>query len=183
MKRLCANLVFYPTLLWNLLLGRLLGIRRWWDEVDEHVVIGALPFESDVPKLSELGIGAVVNTCYEYDGPIAAYNRNGIEQLHVPTVDFSHPSLETIEMAVDFMEQQIADGKRIYVHCKAGRARSATVVVCWMIKHYQMTADQAQSLLLKVRPHVNPRISQRPVVKQFEQKYLQKRQSKPKKHR
>lgn len=180
MKRLCANLIFYPTLAWNILLGRLLGLRRWWDEVDEHVVIGALPFESDVPGLVELGIKAVVNTCYEYEGPVAAYMRNDIEQLHVPTVDFSHPSLDSIESAVDFMEEQTGRGNRVYVHCKAGRARSATVVACWLIKHYQMSADEAQALLLKVRPHVNPGISQRAVVRQFEQKHLRNRKPQPK---
>ncbi len=172
MKRLTANLVFYPTLLWNLLLGRVLRLRHWWDVVDEDVVIGALPFPRDVPKLAELGIGAVVNTCYEYEGPQAAYQQYGIEQLYVPTVDFAHPTLESLELAVRFMEQQVGEGKRVYVHCKAGRARSATVVVCWLIAQHQMTARQAQQILLQVRPHVNPHVWQRPVVQEFEARHL-----------
>jgi atypical dual specificity phosphatase len=175
MKRLTANLIFYPTLLWNLLLGRVLGVRHWWDEVDDDVVIGALPFPGDVPKLSELGIGAVVNTCYEYEGPRSAYQRYGIEQLYVPTVDFSHPTLESLETAVRFMENEVKQGKRVYVHCKAGRARSATVVICWLIKHDQITAREAQERLLRVRPHVNPRVWQRPVVQEFEARYLKSR--------
>ena len=106
MRQLYANLVFYPTLWWNMFLGRVLRVRNWWDEVDEHVVIGAYPFASDVPGLSELGIQAVVNTCSEYEGPIVEYRKYGIEQLRIPTIDFSHPTLESVERAVDFVEDK-----------------------------------------------------------------------------
>ena len=174
MKQLYASAVFYPTLWWNVLLGRIICVRNWWDDVNEHVVLGALPFESDVENLADVGIGAVVNTCVEYGGPVNAYKEFGIEQLRVPTTDFTHPSLQSVEKAVDFMEQQIENGKRVYVHCKAGRARSATVVACWLIKRFQMTANDAQQLMLKVRPHVNPKIELRPVVIEFEQKHRSK---------
>ena len=65
MKRLVARLLFVPTLLWNMLLGRLLGLRRWWDAVDDHVILGAFPFARDARRLQALGVGAVVNTCEE----------------------------------------------------------------------------------------------------------------------
>ncbi len=175
MEQLYASLVFYPTLGWNLLLARVLGVRHWWDEVDTNVVIGAFPFKSDVSRLAKAGIQAVVNTCQEYVGPHSEYERYGIEQLHIPTIDFTHPTMESIEAAVAFMEDRIGQGKRVYVHCKAGRGRSATIVACWLIKHYQITADEAQAWLAKVRPHVKASISQRPVVRRFELKYLQPR--------
>lgn len=170
-NQLYANLVFYPTLLWNMLLGRVLKIRNWWDAVDQDVVLGAYPFARDVKQLSEIGIGAVVNTCQEYQGPVTEYEKYGIQQLRIPTTDFTHPTLQSIERAVDFMERSIQQGKRVYVHCKAGRARSATVVACWLIKHRGMTADQAQAQMLQARSHVNPHIAQRAVVRQFERKY------------
>ena len=174
MEQLYASLVFYPTLCWNLLLARVLSVRHWWDEVDDNVLIGAFPFKSDVTKLAQAGIQAVVNTCQEYSGPQSTYEQYGIEQLHVPTIDFTHPTLESIEAAVAFMEERIGLGQRVYVHCKAGRGRSATIVACWLIKHYQITADEAQAWLTRVRPHVNASINQRPVVRQFEQKYLKR---------
>ena len=126
MKRLVARLLFVPTLLWNMLLGRLLGLRRWWDTVDDHVILGAFPFARDASRLQALGVGAVVNTCEEYAGPQAAYQEAGIEQLRIPTIDFTPPSLAHVEQAVQFMDEQIAAGKKVYVHCKAGRGRSAT---------------------------------------------------------
>lgn len=167
-------LIFYPTLAWNWLLGRCLRIRNWWDVIDNDIVLGALPFQGDVPKLSELGVKAVVNTCEEYAGPLNAYKRFGIEQFHMPTTDFTHPKFDDVCRAVEFIDQQVSQGHKVYVHCKAGRARSATVVMCWLIKSLQLPASEIQLLLLKKRPHVNPRLDQRGVVLEFEKRFLKR---------
>ena len=164
-----ARVVFYPTLGWNVLLGRWLKVRRWWDEIDENIVIGAMPFARDVPKIAEMGVTGVVNTCQEYAGPVKEYEKLKIEQCRVPTIDFTHPTLESVQRSVEFIRSQVESGGRVYVHCKAGRARSATVVVCWLIQQ-GMTKEAAQELLLKKRPHANPRIYQRPVVIEFEKR-------------
>lgn len=166
-RRLAARGLFWPTLAWNTLLGRVLHVRNWWDEIDEVVIMGALPWSRDVPVLHQLGVGAVVNTCEEYAGPQAAYQRYGITQLRIPTVDFTPPTLPAVERAVAFMQEQAALGRRVYVHCKAGRARSGTVVMCWLMAARGMTPEAAQQLILERRPHANPRLAQRAVVRAF----------------
>ena len=167
LEKIKATLVFVPTLLWNMLLGRWLRVRNWWDRIDETLIVGALPFEKDVEALSAEGVTCVVNTCAEYAGPVTAYEKFKIEQLRVPTVDFTHPSLESVTQAVEFIERQTKDGGTVYVHCKAGRARSATVAMCWLIRHRGMTPEQAQTLLLEKRPHTNRFVYARPVVVDF----------------
>jgi atypical dual specificity phosphatase len=169
-SRLKARLLFAPTLAWNALLGRVLKVRRWWDEIDPAVVLGALPFAADVPRLAAAGITAVVNTCEEYGGPITAYERFGIEQLRVPIVDFTHPTLAEVEKAVKFMENKVDAGGKVYVHCKAGRGRSATVAACWLMAARRLNRHEAQLRLSQCRPHVNPRIFERPVVIEFERR-------------
>ncbi len=108
-----ARLLFYPTLFWNLLLNRLNKNRRWWDWIDDTVLLGALPMRGHVPQLKALGIGAVVNTCDEYAGPIGAYRAAGIEQYRIPTVDFTPPKLEDLEKSVRFIQAQAAAGKNL----------------------------------------------------------------------
>jgi atypical dual specificity phosphatase len=165
-------LLFYPTLWWNLLLNRFIGQkRRWWDWVDDDVLLGALPFPADVPKLKSIGIGAVINTCCEYAGPLELYAQAGIETLYIPTIDFTPPSIEDLRTAVAFMHAQIAKGRKVYVHCKAGRGRSATVVMCYLISK-GMTANAAQKLLLEKRPHVMADLEERTVVKQFAEEFM-----------
>lgn len=166
-----TRLTFIPTLSWNVFLARVLRLRRWWDDIDEHVVMGAFPFPFDVPQMAQAGIGAVINTCEEYRGPTRAYRRAGIEQCGIPTVDFTAPSLEDVERAVSFMQRHIAEGRRVYVHCKAGRARSGTVVLCYLVAARGLTPEQAQQQILQRRPHANPRLAQRPVVLEFWQRH------------
>ena len=87
--------------------------------------------------------------------------------MHIPTTAFTHPKLEDVQKAVEFVQAHVQQERQVYIHCKAGRARSATVAICWLIKYRQMTMEQAQQELLKLRPHINPRLTERPVVKEF----------------
>ena len=172
MEWIKARSLFYPTLCWNMLLGRWLKKRSWWDWIDPHVILGALPLAKDVPILAAEGVGAVVNTCEEYAGPLAEYEKFGIVQLYIPTIDFTHPEFDDVCRAVEFVDAQIAKGRTVYIHCKAGRGRSATVAICWLIKSRQITAEQAQAVLTESRPHVNQFLAERPVVQRFEKTHL-----------
>ena len=154
------------------MLGRWLKVCNWWDPVaGTEIVLGAMPFARDIAALAELGVGGVVNTCEEYPGPVEQYQQHGITQFRMPTIDFTHPKLDDVIRAVEFMDQQFEAGNKVYVHCKAGRARSATVAICWLIKNRNMTAEQGQQHLLECRPHVNSRLPQRPVVQKFEKRF------------
>lgn len=169
LRRLYARSVFFPTLAWNYSLARVLGVRRWWDHIDPRVIVGAYPFARDVAKMYDEGVRAVVNTCEEYPGPLIEYDRHGVEQFHIPTTDFTHPALDDVKLAVEFVQSHVEQGHTVYIHCKAGRARSATVALCWLIKYRGMTTSQGQTLLLSSRPHINPRLTRRPVVQAFAQ--------------
>ena len=157
-----------------MLLGRVLKVRNWWDEVDDDIVLGAFPFGSDVKHLAEIGVKAVVNTCEEYCGPVDEYKQHGIEQFRMPTVDFTHPSLEDVTAAVEFIQSHVAQGHRVYIHCKAGRARSATVAICWLMKSRGITKEEGQQILSQARPHINQHLCSRPVVIEFERQLAKK---------
>ena len=172
MRWLFARMMYWPTLSWNVLLGRALRVRSWWNRVDDHVILGAVPFRSDVHRLHGEGVAGVINTCYEYDGPREEYDRLGIVQLHLPTIDFQPPSLEDVERGVEFIRQHAESGQTVYVHCKAGRARSATVVACWLIASRGISPDEAQQVLLQHRPFVMQTISRRRVVLDFHASYV-----------
>jgi atypical dual specificity phosphatase len=177
---LSARVIFYPTLAWNALLGRVLHVRNWWDPIDEHVVLGAFPFARDVPALADLGIRGVVNTCEEYDGPVQQYRQNGIEQFHMPTIDFTHPAYDDVYAALEFIQSHVDRNQKVYIHCKAGRGRSATVAICWVMKSQHLSAQAAQQYLLSKRGHINSRLTERPVVQKFESDFSsQKDQHRP----
>jgi atypical dual specificity phosphatase len=70
-----ARMLFYPTLCYNVVRNRLESHFHWWDQVDEHVLLGAVPFPSDVLRLKELGVCGVVtlNESYERLVPRSLY--------------------------------------------------------------------------------------------------------------
>lgn len=162
-----SRALFVPTFVWNYGMARVLHRRHWWDDVDEYVILGALPLRRDIKKLADLGVRGVINMCREYRGPCAEYAKYDIEQLWLPTVDFNPPSLDDVRRGVDFLETKTSLRQKVYVHCKAGRARSATIVLCWLVACRGMTPEQAQAHLLACRPHVNPELLRRQVVREY----------------
>lgn len=173
MRDQLIRLLFLPTLVWNLLLGRVFRLRQWWNELDdEPIILGALPFSQDVSRLRSIGVTGVINMCIEYRGPEKQYHQQGMEQLWLPTVDFTPPSLEDVLRGVDFIDKHINAGGKVYVHCKAGRGRSATVVLCWLLRKRGLSPQQAAAYLTKQRPHINKGLSERRVVQEFYQRCL-----------
>uniref|UniRef100_A0A0E0A549 Dual specificity protein phosphatase DSP8 n=1 Tax=Oryza glumipatula TaxID=40148 RepID=A0A0E0A549_9ORYZ len=55
-----ARALFYPTLLYNVVRSKVQAEFRWWDEVDQFILLGAVPFRRDVPRLQKLGVYGVI---------------------------------------------------------------------------------------------------------------------------
>ncbi|XP_015961251.1 phosphatidylglycerophosphate phosphatase PTPMT2 [Arachis duranensis] len=152
-----ARALFYPTLLYNVVRNKIQAEFRWWDKVDEFILLGAVPFPIDVPRLKELGVRGVVtlNESYETLVPTTLYYAHGIDHLVIPTRDYCFaPLLHDICRAVDFIHENALSGHTTYVHCKAGRGRSTTVVICYLVHHKLMTPEGAYDYVKSIRPRV-----------------------------
>ncbi|CAI0523660.1 unnamed protein product [Linum tenue] len=163
-----ARALFYPTLLYNVVRNKFQADFRWWDRVDEFILLGAVPFPTDVPCLKELGVRGVVtmNEPYETLVPTSLYYEHGIDHLVLPTRDYCFaPSLRDI--------YNVLRGETTYVHCKAGRGRSTTVVLCYLVQHKHMTPDAAYKYVKSIRPRVLLAPAQRQVfILQFTPHFL-----------
>ncbi|XP_033117310.1 phosphatidylglycerophosphatase and protein-tyrosine phosphatase 1-like isoform X4 [Anneissia japonica] len=154
-----AKAVFYPTLFYNVLMSKV-SSRRWFDRITENVILGALPFRSDAQKLVKTeGVKGVItmNEAYElhYAPTADEWKMLGVSQMHLPTVDFTEaPSMEFLESGVGFIEEHAERDESVYVHCKAGRTRSATLVCCYLMKINLWTPQDAQNFVIAKRPHI-----------------------------
>ncbi|KAI9087062.1 hypothetical protein K1719_017885 [Acacia pycnantha] len=172
-----ARALFYPTLFYNVLRNRFQAEFRWWDKVDEFILLGAVPFPIDVPRLKELGVCGVItlNESYETLVPTTLYHAYGIDNLVIPTRDYCFaPSLHDICCAVDFLHENALSGRSTYVHCKAGRGRSTTIVICYLVHYKMMTPDAAYDYLKSIRPRVLLASSQWQVVEEYYQLMVKK---------
>ncbi len=77
--------------------------------------------------------------------------------LQLATTDiFESPSIEKLSKGVDFINDIIAADPQasIYVHCKAGRTRSATLVGCYLMTRNGLSPEDAVELMRQKRPHI-----------------------------
>ncbi|KAF5206420.1 Phosphatidylglycerophosphatase and protein-tyrosine phosphatase [Thalictrum thalictroides] len=165
-----ARVLFYPTLLYNVLRNKIQAEFRWWDEINQFLLLGAVPFPTDVPRLKQLGVCGVVtlNESYETLVPTSLYHAHDIEHLVLPTRDYLFaPAHGDICEAVDFIYKNTMKGKKTYVHCKAGRGRSTTIVLCYLVQHKQMTPEAAYEYVRSIRSRVLLAPAQWQAVQQF----------------
>lgn len=155
-----ARLAFYPTLLYNLALKRITN-RNWYDRIDSTVIVGALPFRQTARELAEKeNVRGVIslNEGYELKRFVTTqeeWEKLGVETLYLPTVDLvAAPSQVDLLKGVDFIKKHADLKQSVYVHCKAGRTRSATLAACFFVKHYGWTRSKAVEFLTKKRPHI-----------------------------
>ncbi len=66
------------------------------------------------------------------------------------------PSLDWLREQVDFVREQRAAGKTVYVHCAAGVSRSGMVVTAYLMEKNGWTRDRALEFVRQSRSIVNP---------------------------
>lgn len=155
LRRRILRVMFFPTLLWTLLLHRLMpDQRRWYDRIDSRVIIGALPLKRQLDTLARIeGVTGVINCCDEFGGHPAEYSRYRMRELRLPVMDYCSPTAQQIENGLDFIRKQ-PPGGTVYVHCKAGRGRAGTMTMAYLMAEKRMTPNEAQRALTAARPHV-----------------------------
>lgn len=130
-SKVVSRIFFFPTLPITILMR----IGNYWTAVDDTLLLGCAPIGclGHPSQLHKLGVRGVINMCYEYDGPKGYYSNLGMKQLHLPTVDHFEPSASQITEAVRFIQDYKNRGEKVYVHCKGGHGRSASIAMCWMM--------------------------------------------------
>lgn len=77
--------------------------------------------------------------------------------LQLATTDiFEAPSVEKLLKGVTFINGIVEDDPEasIYVHCKAGRTRSATLVGCYLMAKNGWSPEEAVEAMRQKRPHI-----------------------------
>lgn len=80
----------------------------------------------------------------------------GIEFLNLPVDDYvGLPTTEQITTGLKFIDRIIKETQgSVYIHCKAGRSRSAYLAAAYLIAKEQKKVDDAVDFLKSKRPQV-----------------------------
>jgi len=159
-RSMFARITFYPTLAYNLMMERV-SARNWYDRIDDTVILGALPFRTITRELMDNEkVGGVVSMNEDYELWFWVNNHKdweglGVSFLQLSTTDiFESPSQEKLRTGVNFIKRFENTGRSVYVHCKAGRTRSATLVGCYLMQKYHWTPNEAVDLIRAKRDHI-----------------------------
>jgi atypical dual specificity phosphatase len=148
------------------------GQWNWNDKIGDFdkgsIYLGILPFRSyiydSLEYMQKEGINVVVcvtksfeNNSGSFQIPIklADYKEAGIDVFQIPADDYETLPEDDLETIANYIEEKIKEGKKIYVHCKAGRGRSTQAVVAYLVSKRGMTVDEGFRLVQSKRVQVS----------------------------
>ena len=138
-------------------------------DVFDGLLVGSYPLdEEDVAMLHWAGIERVLNLVEngEY-GPgdrevvEQAFAEAGIQEHRLPFTDFGGLPIEPLDEAVSIVSGWLDDGRRIYVHCRAGWQRAPAVAGALVAVRNGVDIDNALERVRVRKPSADPLPHQR----------------------
>lgn len=113
--------------------------------LEELVSLGVEVF-IDLTRPGELGLT-------DYQPELAAvaesYSREATYNRH-PIADMSVPEPTVMRATLDRLESTLGQGRRVYVHCLAGRGRTGTLIGCYLVSR-GWTGEEALARIEQLR--------------------------------
>lgn len=138
-------------------------------EIVDGLLIGAYPRDAvDVEMLAWMKVDRVLNLVAdgEYDpgereAVVEAYAAADIEEQRISFVDFGNLPTEELEQAVRIVLGWLTEGHHCYLHCRAGRQRSAAVAAGVVAIRDHMDLKDALRFVHQQKPSADPLPHQR----------------------
>jgi atypical dual specificity phosphatase len=137
--------------------------------VTDGLLSGAYPLDADdVRRLAAEGIVVAYNLCEEdeyapgqREAVQAALAETGIEERRLPMTDYGRLSAESLDRAVNQVLGELEEGRRVYLHCRAGWQRSAAVAAAVIAHREGIGLGEALTVLRERKPPSEPLPHQR----------------------
>jgi dual specificity MAP kinase phosphatase len=127
-----------------------------------------------VHVMEKIGITAVVSM---RERPVQHEKFMGtFKVLHLPTKDHHAPSLADLHKGVVFIQNEVKNGGKVYIHCHFGEGRGPSMIIAYLI-FIGMTYDDAFAMVKKVRPFISPNSEQIARLRAFEKSLTEKHSS------
>jgi atypical dual specificity phosphatase len=133
-------------------------------EVGDGLLVGAYPLDAeDVAEIAGAGVDVVYNLVEdeeyeagERDTATAALAAAGVSERRLPLVDYGNVPEAALDRAVDEVLGDLEAGRLVYVHCRAGWQRSATVAAGVLALREGLPIEDALAVLRERKPTAEP---------------------------
>jgi protein tyrosine phosphatase (PTP) superfamily phosphohydrolase (DUF442 family) len=135
--------------------------------ITDKIFLGGAYSLRALPLLRKRGVTAVVDMRESSIYQEAKYQ--GMRYLHLPTVDQTPPAMQDLERGVKFIDEEIAKGGKVYIHCRQGQGRGPTMAMAYLI-YKGMSVGEAFYTIKKIRKFIQPTDSQLKRLQEFEKR-------------
>lgn len=109
------------------------GYEIFWATPD--VAVGAMPCKPEhLALLKEQGLGAVLNLCAEFCDLPGIEREHGLAVRYLPIDDMGVPDPAQLDVALEWLELRLSEGRKVFIHCRFGMGRTGTVLACWLAR-------------------------------------------------
>ena len=112
-------------------------------------------------------LGSTANFPYDFN-----YERAKLRDVEDENI------LDDLDRLVPIINRDLVNGRPVLVHCHFGRSRSASIVAAYLIRHHNMTVEEAIEFLQKKRSQVSINDGYVQQLHLYEAKVFQEKQQK-----
>jgi protein-tyrosine phosphatase len=154
--------------------------QTWWHKITPRIILGGIPLANydHLRELKKMGVTAVYSILEDFEATSSTFfstpvqqknwSEEGISYHRLKCQDMMAMTLKEIDKAIQWLRDQTAKGVA-YVHCKAGRGRSAMIVIAYLMRYYKMTLSQAVDIVSSRRSVMTLRPCQYDRLREYEQ--------------
>jgi atypical dual specificity phosphatase len=111
----------------------------------------AAPLAADLAAIEKLGVSAIATLTEKSLDP-RAIAASKLDVRHFPIVDFDVPTIEQTQEFCLWVDERIAAGAAVAVHCFAGLGRTGTMIGCWLVRDPAKTTERVLFSIRKIEP-------------------------------
>lgn len=143
--------------------------KDWWNPITSHLILGAMPLDHHLEALTGIEkVNSVITILEPFETrlyfatAIAAndWKSKGISSKWISSQDCKSVPVEKLREGVEWIHQEIQQNKKVYVHCKHGIGRSASVIAAYLLRYgigskKFSSANEALNYIKQRRPQIN----------------------------
>ncbi len=133
-----------------------------FSQLNDTFFIGGQPGRGGLKTLQAWGVTAVVSMRRHKPSAMP----KGMQLLHLPTADHGPIALEDLQKGVNFIAKQVETGGKVYVHCRMGEGRAASMAIAYLVSQ-GMFLNDAVHFIKQRRVFINPNKKQLARLREF----------------
>lgn len=137
-----------------------------FSQITPQVYVGPQYGRRGLAHLKAAGLTHGINMRIEFDD--AAHGLALPDYLHLPTVDDEAPSIEHLDAGVAFMQQAVATGGKVYIHCAGGIGRAPTMAAAYFMRT-GLSLEDSLALIRQTRSFISITPPQMVALRRYEQ--------------